>query len=58
MNIYVGNISSQLTEEEINEAFAAYGELTSVRIIKDRYTGEPRGFGFIEMPKRQRQKPQ
>jgi len=52
MNIYVGNISSQLTEEEINEAFAAYGELTSVRIIKDRYTGEPRGFGFIEMPKK------
>ncbi len=50
MNIYVGNISSELTEEEINEAFAAYGELTSVKIIKDKYTGEPRGFGFVEMP--------
>jgi len=49
MNIYVGNISSQLTEEELNEAFAAYGTLTSVRIIKDKYTGDPRGFGFVEM---------
>jgi len=52
MNIYVGNISSQLTEEEIKEAFAAYGALTSVRIIKDKYTGEPRGFGFVEMPEK------
>ncbi len=52
MNIYVGNISSQVTEEDINEAFATYGQLTSVRIIKDRYTGEPRGFGFIEMPEK------
>jgi len=50
MNIYVGNISSELTEEEINKAFAAYGELTSVKIIKDKYTGEPRGFAFVEMP--------
>jgi len=50
MNIYVGNISSELTEEEINEAFAAYGELTSVKIIKDKYTGEHRGFAFVEMP--------
>ncbi|MBN1694295.1 RNA-binding protein [candidate division WOR-3 bacterium] len=52
MNIYVGNISSQLTEEEINEAFAAYGQLTSVKIIKDKYTGENRGFGFVEMPEK------
>jgi RNA recognition motif-containing protein len=50
MNIYVGNISSQLTEEELKEAFLAYGETTSVKMIKDRYTGEPRGFGFVEMP--------
>ncbi len=50
MNIYVGNISSQLTEEELNEAFASYGTLTSVRIIKDKYTGENRGFAFVEMP--------
>ena len=52
MNIYVGNISSQLTEEELKEAFAAYGELSSVRLIKDKYTGEPRGFGFVEMPEK------
>jgi RNA recognition motif-containing protein len=52
MNIYVGNISSQLTEEELKEAFVAYGEISSVKIIKDRYTGEPRGFGFIEMPEK------
>ncbi len=51
MNIYVGNISSQLTEEEMNKEFSSYGELTSVRLIKDRYTGENRGFGFVEMPK-------
>ena len=51
MNIYVGNISSQLTEEEMNKEFSSYGELTSVRIMKDRYTGENRGFGFVEMPK-------
>ena len=52
MNIYVGNISSQLTEEELKEAFVAYGVTSSVRIIKDKYTGEPRGFGFIEMPEK------
>jgi RNA recognition motif-containing protein len=52
MNIYVGNISSQLTEEELNEAFAAYGETSSVRIIKDKFTHQPRGFGFVEMPEK------
>jgi RNA recognition motif-containing protein len=51
MNIYVGNISSQLTEEEMNKEFSSYGELTSVKLIKDKYTGENRGFGFVEMPK-------
>ncbi|MEJ2306775.1 MAG: NADP-dependent isocitrate dehydrogenase, partial [candidate division WOR-3 bacterium] len=51
MNIYVGNISSQLTEEEMNKEFSSYGELTSVRLIKDKFTGENRGFGFVEMPK-------
>jgi RNA recognition motif-containing protein len=52
MNIYVGNISSQLTEEELKEAFVAYGVTSSVKIIKDKYTGEPRGFGFVEMPEK------
>jgi RNA recognition motif-containing protein len=52
MNIYVGNMSSELTEQELNEAFAAYGQITSVKIITDRYTGERRGFGFVEMPEK------
>lgn len=49
MNIYVGNLSFQVTEEEIREAFAAHGEVSSVRIIKDNYSGQSKGFGFVEM---------
>ena len=52
MNIYVATISPQLTEEEIKEAFAAYGKLSSVRLVKDRLSGASRGFGFVEMPKK------
>ncbi len=52
MNIYVGNMSSELTEQELNEAFSAYGQISSVKIIMDRYTGEPRGFAFVEMPEK------
>jgi len=52
MNIYVATISPELTEEEIKEAFAAYGKLSSVRLIKDRYSGASRGFGFVEMPRK------
>lgn len=51
MNIYVATISPQLTEEEIKKAFAAYGKLSSVELVKDRHTGNLRGFGFIEMPR-------
>jgi RNA recognition motif-containing protein len=50
MNIYVGNLSPEITEQELQEAFNAFGQVTSVTIIKDRYTGHPRGFGFVEMP--------
>ena len=50
MNIYVGNLSYQATEEEIRKAFEAFGEVTSVNIIKDRDTGQSKGFGFVEMP--------
>ena len=50
MNIYVGNLSREVTEEELRQAFEAFGQVTSVNIIKDRYTGESRGFGFVEMP--------
>jgi len=49
MNIYVGNLSRELTEDELRQAFEAFGQVTSVNIIKDRYSGESRGFGFVEM---------
>ena len=50
MNIYVGNLSPDVTEEELREEFKAFGGVTSVRIIKERYSGKSRGFGFVEMP--------
>jgi len=49
MNIYVGNLNYSLQEEELKEAFAEYGEVASVKIIKDKVTGRSKGFGFIEM---------
>ncbi|UCC45022.1 MAG: RNA-binding protein [Candidatus Zixiibacteriota bacterium] len=50
MNIYVGNISYSATEDQLREAFAAYGEVSSVAIVMDKYTGNSRGFAFVEMP--------
>jgi RNA recognition motif-containing protein len=50
MNIYVGNLPFTATEDEIRQAFAAYGNVSSVAIIKDRETGQSRGFAFVEMP--------
>jgi RNA recognition motif-containing protein len=50
MNIYVGNISFDVTEADLRAAFEAFGSVTSVNIIKDQYSGQPRGFGFVEMP--------
>lgn len=49
-NIYVGNLSYQASEEDIRQAFAAYGEVAEVNIISDRATGRSRGFAFVEMP--------
>ncbi|MGB6873865.1 MAG: RNA-binding protein [Dehalococcoidia bacterium] len=49
MNIYVGNLSREVAEDELRQAFEAFGQITSVNIIKDRYSGESRGFGFVEM---------
>ena len=49
MNIYVGNLSYEATETDIENAFGEYGEVKSVNIIKDRETGRSRGFGFVEM---------
>ncbi len=50
MNIYVGNLSYQVTEDDLKSAFEAYGEVDSAKIITDRYTGNSKGFGFVEMP--------
>ncbi len=47
--IYVGNINYQATEEDLNNLFSQYGEVNSVKIIKDRETGRSKGFGFVEM---------
>ena len=49
MNIYVGNISWGLTDQDIENVFAEYGTVTSAKIITDRATGRSRGFGFVEM---------
>lgn len=49
MNIYVGNLSREVAEDELRQKFEAFGQVTSVNIIKDRYSGESRGFGFVEM---------
>jgi RNA recognition motif-containing protein len=49
MNIYIGNLSRETTEDELRQAFEAFGQVTSVNIIKDRYSGESRGFAFVEM---------
>ncbi|MGW8369473.1 MAG: RNA recognition motif domain-containing protein [Gammaproteobacteria bacterium] len=50
MNIYVGNLSYGMSEDELRDAFAAYGDVASVKILTDRETGRSRGFGFVEMP--------
>jgi len=50
VNIYAGNLSHELTEGELQEAFAEFGEVTTAKIITDRYSGVSRGFGFVEMP--------
>jgi RNA recognition motif-containing protein len=50
MNIYVGNLPFDATEEQVRELFAAHGQVTSVSLIKDKFSGQPRGFGFVEMP--------
>ena len=49
MNIFVGNMSYETTEDEIRQAFQAHGEVTSAAIIMDRMTGRSKGFGFVEM---------
>jgi RNA recognition motif-containing protein len=54
MNIYVGNLSLQVTEDDLRQAFTAYGEVRSVTIMNDKYigSGQPRGYGYVEMRER------
>jgi RNA recognition motif-containing protein len=49
MNIYVGNLANEVTEEDLKQAFDAFGKVESVNIIKDKYTNRSKGFGFVEM---------
>ncbi len=56
MNIYVGNLSPEVTEDDLRAAFASFGQITSIKVIKDKFTGESRGFGFVEMPGKQQAK--
>ena len=49
MNLYVGNLSLDVTDEDLKKTFEAYGQVTSAKVITDRYSGESRGFGFVEM---------
>jgi RNA recognition motif-containing protein len=50
MNIYVGNIAFSMTEDDLRQAFEAYGEVSRATILKDKMTNRSRGFGFVEMP--------
>ena len=50
MNIYVGNLSFEVTDDDLRKEFTAYGEVSSLNIIRDKYTGMSRGFAFVEMP--------
>jgi RNA recognition motif-containing protein len=50
MNIYVGNLPFEANEDDLRQAFSAFGQVATVNIIKDKFSGESRGFGFVEMP--------
>jgi RNA recognition motif-containing protein len=50
MNIYVGNLSRETTEDDLRQAFEAFGQVDTATVIKDKFSGESRGFGFVEMP--------
>ena len=50
MNIYIGSLSTSITSDDLKQAFEAYGQVDEVKIITDRYTGESRGFAFVQMP--------
>ena len=53
MNIFVGNLARDVTEDDIRTEFATFGEISSVALIKDKFSGQPRGFAFVEMPNKE-----
>lgn len=53
MNIYVGNLAREVSSEDLKQEFSAFGEVATASVIKDKFTGEPRGFGFVEMPSKE-----
>ncbi len=54
MNIYVGNLSRNTTEDDLKKAFEEFGKVDTVNIIKDKISGQPKGFGFVEMPEKEK----
>jgi RNA recognition motif-containing protein len=50
MNIYVGNLSYSVTSDELRKAFEQFGEVSSANVVTDKFTGQSKGFGFVEMP--------
>ena len=56
MNIYVGNLLREASEDDLRQAFEAFGQVTTAKIITDKYSGDSRGFGFVEMPNNQEAK--
>lgn len=52
MNLYVGNLARDVTDDDLRTAFEAYGKVISATMIKDKFSGESRGFGFVEMPEK------
>ena len=53
LNIYVGNLAFSVTESDLKETFAAFGAVSTASVIKDKFSGESRGFGFVEMPNKE-----
>ena len=53
MNIFVGNLAREVTEEDLKAEFSPFGEVSSVALIKDKFSGQPRGFAFVEMPNKE-----
>ncbi len=50
MRIYVGNLPYSVTDDELQEMFSEFGELTSAEVVKDKFSGQSKGFGFVDMP--------